>query len=389
MKCRCLQSNTTCGSIADASLDRAGRDCSKTARGPGANEKPGPFSFPVFQRPMLTTTGDENEPTPEPKPWPEAQAEIDDSPSIKRFDDDVDRPAIKLETRGLTQQSEFWKSRLIWAESVVAKLRNAGRHDLAEPLAHCHTEVMIAQCTNCAKVRRFYNRCELGHCAICQPRLSRERKQSVEWWTQQISQPKHVVLTVRNTAVLTKTYLHWFKSCWGKLRRSRFASSWNGGFYSIEITNEGKGWHVHLHALINAKWIDAIELSKRWAKLVGQDFAITKVKDVRQADYLREVTKYAVKGSELASWTGSDIAAYIEAMNGVRSFGVFGKLYAQRAEWRKFLDTLQAEKPACTCGCTTVKILSESEYAWDQETKAGHDKPFFQSSPASEPSWFN
>jgi hypothetical protein len=226
----------------------------------------------------------------------------------------------------------------------------------------------MLECTSCGKAKPFYNRCELGHCPLCQARLSRERKQSVEWWTRQVQQPKHVVLTVRNTAVFTKAYVVWFKAAWGRLRRSSLAAAWNGGFYSLEVTNEGRGWHLHLHALVDARWIDAKALAIKWAKLTGQDFSIVKVKDVRQADYLAEVTKYAVKGSQLASWEPTDIAAYIDAMSGVRTFGVFGKLYSIRAQWREFLDSLQKEMPACECGCQTYYVLTEAEFAWKQQT---------------------
>jgi hypothetical protein len=298
----------------------------------------------------------------------ETSSEPSEAPTSPRFDLSGRSESLKLEKRGVTPQLSFWSEHVIQAESIVAKLREAGRFDLSDPLAACHTHKSMLECTACHKAKPFYNRCELGHCPLCQPRLSRERKKSIEWWTHHVSQPKHVVLTVRNSATFTKAYVQSFKAAWNKLRRSALAANWTAGFYSLEVTNEGKGWHLHLHALIDARWIDAKALAIKWAKLTGQDFAIVKVKDVRQADYLSEVTKYAVKGSQLASWSPSDIAAYIDAMNGVRTFGVFGALYGLRTKWRDFLDTLQKEMPACECGCSTYYVLTEAEYAWKQQT---------------------
>lgn len=197
-------------------------------------------------------------------------------------------------------------------------------------------------------------------------RLSRERKTAVEWWTQSIKQPKHVVLTVRNADVLTKQYVQTIKSAFSRLRRTKFARNWTGGFYSVEVTNESRGWHVHIHALVDAKWIDARELSQQWAKAVGQEFAIVKVKDARGADYLAEVTKYAVKGNDLSRWSSPDIVAFIDAFDGVRTFGVFGTLYGKRTEFREFLDQLQRLRIRCDCGCERWRIMSDQEFEWNE-----------------------
>jgi len=359
----------------DFPLDRRGREAPTTATGeataesqlPRFNSSPNPFELWTRFDPSTSVTL-QSDPLPEPDCLKEASDEPDEVPTSPRFDTSDRSGSLKLEKRGVTPQLSFWSEHVIQAESIVCKLREAGRFDLSDPLNKCHTQLSMLECTNCGRAKPFYNRCELGHCPLCQPRLSRERKQSVEWWTRQVQQPKHVVLTVRNTAVFTKQYVLWFKAAWGRLRRSSLAAGWNGGFYSLEVTNEGHGWHLHLHALIDTRWIDAKALACKWAKLTGQDFSIVKVKDVRQADYLAEVTKYAVKGSQLASWSPTDIAAYIDSMTGVRTFGVFGKLYSLRAEWHEFLDTLQKEMPACECGCQSYYVLTEAEFAWKQQT---------------------
>jgi hypothetical protein len=356
--------------------------------GRSLSERPGSL-FPLPEVP--SSPFDPSEPT-SPCGSDEAvseQADLDETPPTPRADDNQATVALKLETGGITQQRTFWRDHIIWSESIVAKLHEAHRPDLYEPLAACHTQESIAECCQCGRIRRFYNRCELNYCPLCQPRLARERSDTVQWWTQLIDQPKHVILTVRNSDRLTKQYVLWFKHCWSRLRRSNFTSAWRGGFYSLEITNEGQGWHLHLHALINARWIDAKELATRWAKIVGQDFAIVKVKDVRKQDYLRETTKYTVKGSQLASWKPLEIAAYIDAFNGVRTFGVFGKLYSQRTEWRKYLDQVQGVKPTCECGGTAIHILTPSEYAWKLETAQTTSKLMSHEAPQSEPSLFS
>jgi hypothetical protein len=128
---------------------------------------------------------------------------------------------------------------------------------------------------------------------------------------------------------------------------------------------------VHFHLLVDSKWVQASSLATVWGKLVGQDYAIVKVKDCRGADYLREVTKYAVKGSELARWSAAEIAEFIETFDGVRFFGVFGSLYGKRTEWAEWIKAVREIRPQCKCGCDTWRLLSPEEILWEEETSAG------------------
>jgi hypothetical protein len=276
--------------------------------------------------------------------------------------------SLSLETTGTTQQKpdarqgEFFNRQLLYKESVQAKLREVGCLDLADVLQGCHTIQSWAQCNGCKAVRTFWNRCENFFCPSCQPHLARDRYESIEWWANQIEQPKHVVLTARNTAAITQAHVHWFKGCLRRLRRSVFAKHWRGGCWSLEVTNEGRGWHLHAHLLVDARWIDEAELAIKWGHLVGQDFAIVKVKDARAKSYLKEVTKYAVKGSELAKWSGTDIAHFIHAFQGGKNFGTFGSLYGKRTKWREWLDSLIKNRGECECGCNDWEIFDAD--AW-------------------------
>jgi hypothetical protein len=308
-----------------------------------------------------------NETEPEECTEPETSSE-------HRFD----RKPIKLERRGVTshdgtpryvkpRQGFLFAKELVFKESIVAKLDESNRQELADKIRGCHTEVSFRQCQGCRATSRFWNRCDVKWCPICAEKLARERRESVEWWTHQIKQPKHVVLTMRNTDTLTVETVQRFKNAFARLRRRKFAQNWNGGFYSLEVTNESRGWHLHLHTLIDARWIDGGELARQWAECIGQDIAIVAVKDCRGDSYLKEVTKYAVKGSDFAAWSSPDIIAFVEAFENVRTFGVFGSLYKVRTEWKEFLDQLRSGRVKCDCGCNHWRIMSEAEFKWETE----------------------
>lgn len=296
----------------------------------------------------------------------------DQPPSSPRFD----LPRITLEIRGTTQrpdQTEFWKRATVHKNTTASKLREAGRHAQADKLEHCHSHYTVAVCSGCRTVRRFPNRCDQFYCAECQPRLANDRRKAVEWWTNEVRQPKHIVLTVKNVPDLTRDHVQQFRKWFTNLRRSKFAEKWRGGFYSIEVTNEGRGWHLHLHALIDAQWIDAIELGQQWTKVTAGYGRIVKVKDARQTNYLREVTKYCVKGVQLAAWSPSEITTFIDAFEGVRTFGVFGSLYGARTKFSEWWRTIRNTKPPCECGCSNITYYTETQ--WEARRR---DQPVHQ-----------
>lgn len=301
-------------------------------------------------------------------PWNSADlADPSESAPPGRRDPDSPDGPIKLEKRGVSSHAdhpEFWSRQTIWKHSLIAKLKEVGEETISAKLEACHTMRTIMRCTGCGKAEVFWNRCELKICPECTPRLARERRESVEWWTKQIAQPKHVVLTVRNTSMITRSMVKDLKDSFTRLRRMKLCRSWRGGFYSLEVTNESQGWHLHIHALVDAKFIPADQLSVAWDQASRGAGYIVKVKDCRERSYLQEVTKYAVKGSDIASWPSHDILAFIAAFEGVKTFGVFGNLYGKRTEWAEWIKVLQEDRATCECGCCRFQFYDWSEWQW-------------------------
>lgn len=288
----------------------------------------------------------------------------------------LDAAPVSLETTGVTPQmmppegsgkielrdGELWEKATLFKLSIAAKLRTAGLAGYAAILEGCHTEQTFAQCDGCHAVKVFLNRCDRLYCPQCQPKLTRLRQDGISWWVKECKQAKHVVLTVRNSASITSNYLRWVKEALTRLRRRKFCRNWVGGFYSLEITNEGKGWHVHLHLLVEARWIDARQLAIEWGECVGQDFGIVWVKDARESNYVKELTKYIAKGSQVAAWQPGEIADFVLALERVRTFGVFGSLYRKRTEFSEWIKSIRDHKPRCTCGCDKIRYYSRNEW---------------------------
>lgn len=158
--------------------------------------------------------------------------------------------------------------------------------------------------------------------------------------------PVMLTLTTVNGSDLDERFAHFMKSLRKLLKKRRNAKQGVtttelekavAGVYSVEVTNKGKGWHVHLHAvLLLDDWIDRFELSREWQAITRDG---SKILDVRRlangADALdqhgevspklveafAEVFKYALKFSDLDH---SDRLHAWEIMRGKRLVGSWG-----------------------------------------------------------------
>lgn len=103
------------------------------------------------------------------------------------------------------------------------------------------------------------------------------------------------------------------------------------------------------------------EISTEWGRLCGQEFAIVKIMDCRNQDYLQEVTKYVCEGSEMASWPPEQIHEFVNAIRGRRFFFPFGTLFKIGREIRAEIKAAKPIAQACTCGCRDFMFETEEQ----------------------------
>lgn len=244
-------------------------------------------------------------------------------------------------------------------ELVLRKLVEVDRAWSRSNFARCHVESIFRTCGNCGAWEALPFTCCKKWCPLCNWRITRKRRDILGVFAKQIPQPKHVVLTARNTQAISRTQIKKFKVALARLLRSKLFRPVKGGTYSLEVTNEGRGWHLHAHLLLDVRWLPAGELAKKWGKLIGQDFAIVKVKDARGSEFVAEVAKYVCKGSELCKWSPDEISAFISAVSGPRLFGVFGSLFKRRRQILFELAREPKEPTVCSCGCGEFRYRDE------------------------------
>jgi len=251
------------------------------------------------------------------------------------------------------------------------KLVSQGLVEVGGKLLQCHSYWSVRRCSGCREAVRFWNRCDLFWCPQCSPRLASKRLTGLLWYVELMKQPKHVVLTFRNVPVLTKAYL---KSClvsFQKLRRRKLWKSVRSGLWCMEVTNEGRGWHVHYHVVVDSPWLNQRELSEAWKSCTPDGSFIVWVNaashDTVRKNLPKYVTKYAGKGFRPHSWEGEQLAEFVTAMDGVRTFGVFGDLVGKRREHREFLNSVKSARQICKCGCSDFRFFSELEWLMETE----------------------
>lgn len=275
---------------------------------------------------------------------------------------------IRVEnSRREKRQTEGFESQEIFKSSIESKLLKAGCDETwFRNMRRCGREHFFTLCVNCQRLEEKYYQCSNKICPRCNWRIAMRRRDLLAKITAGMPETiLHVVLTQRNFYDNLTTEIKKSRANLLKLRRQKIFGKISGGCASMEITNEKKGWHLHWHLLVAATgYVPADKLAVIWGKLVGQEFAIVKIKAVREGSYLQEVCKYAAKGSDIAKWQPTEIANFANAVHDVRLFTVFGKFQQVRkiATAAVAADRAELKKPCCPCGCDT-QVYGNSEAA--------------------------
>lgn len=258
-------------------------------------------------------------------------------------------------------QRPLIENRDVYKAQIERKLLGYAKGPQWANFQRCGAEEIYATCRGCGLFERFYYSCNRKWCPLCNYKLSQARAERIRLWAVRVTQPKHVVLTMRNFPILERRVIRRFQAALVKLRRQDVWRQVKGGCASIEITNSGNGWHLHAHILADAHWIDASRLAVDWGSLIGQEFGIVKVKDVRGVEYVAEVAKYVAKGSEMASWEPEQLLEFVMAIKGVRFFAAFGSLRDQRKAIEAQIAFKRRERKACECGCTEKVFETDAQ----------------------------
>ena len=213
-------------------------------------------------------------------------------------------------------------------------------------------------CKNCTAVHEYVAlaRCGDRTCTECR---QRDYYRLYNAYAPQIKQlGKHglklVTLTQKNRESLEGA-VEDVRAAWKKLRRrSPYNEVWQGGLYAVEAVNKGRGWHVHLHVLVEGGYVAQRLLARDWQELTGDSWIV----DIREVDAIYGL-KYTLKYLKKAPTVLGHAEEYNEVLKGTRLVQAWGSWYGEvRAK-----EDEEAPKLVCAvCGHSEwIVILQRPE----------------------------
>lgn len=160
-------------------------------------------------------------------------------------------------------------------------------------------------CGECIEI--FFDRCKLSFCPLCAKINSTTRYKKAIQILRVLSELEDYHIFMVTFTIKTGTELQdRMKALNDSLRKMQTNNAfWKNfcvaGFRSLEVTRSQRKWHVHCHYLVVSRidWIDENDLhklKKYWLSITGDSHVIN-VKIIKDDKGIKEVFKYALKGS--------------------------------------------------------------------------------------------
>lgn len=228
-----------------------------------------------------------------------------------------------------------------------------GHHEIAQQLEDCQETEVLAACTNCGASWYIVNKCRLRVCPLCSYEVAKRRGQYLIAMTAKMSHPKLLTLTMPLWTKDPQVGIRFLRVSFNKLRKKKLFSVVRGGAYQIELKPKDEGWHIHLHALLDAPYLPYQRLFSVWKEILGTTAPQV---DIRSADTRKAreyAAKYAAKSADFYSHPETVVLWY-EATKGQRLFATFGKWYNAKLEEL----TGEPEQPIPKANCPDCKAES-------------------------------
>ena len=270
---------------------------------------------------------------------------------------------------------------------LLQRLEDEGADDLTDRLAKCGLAFKIT-CKTCGHQHELSTRCNRKWCPCCARQIAAKRAAKLRTVAASFKWPLFITLTVPNLSgdVEGIDFIRDLRKAFGRLRHKRiWKERVKGGAAAIEVTNTGKGWHPHLHALLDCEWLAfkvpppsrrdspehiahkcqeaAKELSAEWTKATRSKVPCVVNAKRCNADAAKEIMKYAVKGSDLIE-SPDEIAPILRMMDATRLVTTFGSAFG--------IEVIEEPREPITCpnghsDWTTAPRIGHTADDWDEE----------------------
>lgn len=176
-------------------------------------------------------------------------------------------------------------------------------------------------------------KCRSRLCETCAKERAFEYQSIITDCVKVMDQPRFLTLTLRGTSATLATQLRRLKDAWSRLRRSKYwARRATGGVYTIEVTwsTEHQAWHPHIHAVVDAKWLDQQELRDAWYRLTTDSYIVHIEQVHSRADLARRLCHYLAKTGQPLKIPNARIPEFAASVASLRMLQTFGSLHGHR-----------------------------------------------------------
>ena len=204
-------------------------------------------------------------------------------------------------------------------------------------------------CSHCGHRLQVQLSCGNRTCPVCRKKWYGYHygalKQYISTW------PKIYCLTLTLKNIPDKEISRWhirrLREAFSKLRY-RFRPAIKDGYYIIQATNSGAGWHLHIHVLYRGEYLVKAAVSKAWCEITKGSYIV----DITLVEKYQKALQYL-----LSDFRGKprireqDVEIYNRLFQGSRLVQGFG-------EYSKIKLRVPYRCPACgDCSWTLLEVL--------------------------------
>lgn len=194
-------------------------------------------------------------------------------------------------------------------------------------LYECRTRAWFVRNSETGKVRIAAKQCRLRWCYHCSEARQQFITQAITPWWNSAKMPKLLTVTVKHSDDPLDEQIAFLYKAFVKLRNRKLCKdAIRGGvwFFQITFNEKTEQWHPHIHALLDAEYMDHSFLKVAWSKIT-QGSTIVHIRAVHNPDKtLSHNARYAARPSALLSIPEERWPDMYEAFKGRRICGTWG-----------------------------------------------------------------
>ena len=214
---------------------------------------------------------------------------------------------------------------------MATVFREHGLDDVARHLDECQEAEQLVFCSHCGCAWHVPCKCRSRICPLCGYELAKERQKFLMALTANMAHPKLLTLTIERWKEDPHEGIHYLKACFAKLRGGKLFKKCKGGAYQIELKRKDDGWHIHVHALLDAPFLPYQQIFSEWRRITGIDVPQIDIRSAADLKAREYVCKYASKSAGYDTHPDDMVQWYLAA-KGERLWGTFGEWYNVKAD---------------------------------------------------------